>query len=90
MAAGANDNQLKAAAEKTAVHGGNGNSNSSMHNQQSIKSGSEEVVVAVVVAVKGHLVLDGSAVCHLENYFFIACILLQKKRGPLVDCCMES
>jgi hypothetical protein len=34
---------------------------------------------------KGHSVLDGSAVCHREHYFFIACILPQKKRGPLVD-----
>ncbi len=39
---------------------------------------------------KGHLVLDGSAVCHPEHYFFIACILPQKKRDPIVDCCMES
>ncbi len=23
-------------------------------------------------------------------FFFYSCILLQKKRGPLVDCCMES
>jgi hypothetical protein len=39
---------------------------------------------------KGHSVLDGSAVCHPKHYFFIACILPQKKRGLLVDSWMES
>ncbi len=39
---------------------------------------------------KGHSVLNGSAVCHPEHYFFIACVLPQKKYCPLVDCCMES
>jgi hypothetical protein len=28
---------------------------------------------------KGHSILDGFAICHPEHYFFIACVLLQKK-----------
>jgi hypothetical protein len=49
MAAGAHNNQLKAAAEKDSYHGSSGNSDSSGHKQQSIRAVLEKTVVVAVV-----------------------------------------